>query len=76
MFFSGTDTSTITIEWTMSELIRNHGILIKAQQEVRKVFDNEGSYIDEEKFHDLKYLKLIIKETLRLHPPAPLLFPN
>ncbi|XP_042021039.1 salviol synthase-like [Salvia splendens] len=76
MFFAGTDTSTTTIEWAMSELIRNPSKLIKAQQEVRKVFDSEGSHIDEEKFHDLKYLKLIIKETLRLHPPAPLLFPK
>ncbi|KAG6384547.1 hypothetical protein SASPL_155636 [Salvia splendens] len=76
MFFAGTDTSTTTIEWAMSELIRNPSKLIKAQQEVKKVFDSEGSHIDEEKFHDLKYLKLIIKETLRLHPPAPLLFPK
>ncbi|KAL1538030.1 salviol synthase-like [Salvia divinorum] len=76
IFIAGTDTSAATIEWAMSELIRNPSKLIKAQQEVRKVFDNEGSYIDEDKFHDLKYLKLIIKETLRLHPPAPLLIPK
>ncbi|KAL1538033.1 salviol synthase-like [Salvia divinorum] len=76
MFIAGTDTSATTIEWTMSELIRNPSKLIKAQHEVRKVFDNEGSYIDEDKFHELKYLKLIIKETLRLHPPAPLLIPK
>ncbi|XP_042018646.1 salviol synthase-like [Salvia splendens] len=76
MFIAGTDTSATTIEWAMSELIKNHSKLIKAQQEVRRVFDNEGSRIDEDKFHELKYLKLIIKETLRLHPPAPLLIPK
>ncbi|XP_047963595.1 cytochrome P450 71D10-like [Salvia hispanica] len=76
MFLAGTDTSATTVEWAMSELIRNHSKLIIAQQEVRKVFDNEGSYIDEDKFHELKYLKLVIKETLRLHPPAPLLIPR
>ncbi|KAL1538029.1 salviol synthase-like [Salvia divinorum] len=76
MLLAGTDTSATTLEWAMSELIRNPSKLIKAQQEVRKVFDNERSYIDEDKFHDLKYLKLIIKETLRLHSPAPLLIPK
>ncbi|XP_047963690.1 salviol synthase-like [Salvia hispanica] len=76
MFIAGTDTSATTVEWALSELIRNPSKLVKAQQEVREIFDNEGSYIDEDKFHELKYLKLIIKETLRLHPPAPLLIPK
>ncbi|KAG6397898.1 hypothetical protein SASPL_139348 [Salvia splendens] len=50
--------------------------LNKAQLEVRKVFDKEGSCVDEDKLDELKYLKLIIKETLRLHPPTPFLFPR
>nr|AGN04218.1 cytochrome P450 [Salvia miltiorrhiza] len=75
MFIAGTDTSSITIEWAMSELIRNPSKLNKAQEEVRKVFDDKG-YIDEDKFDELKYLKLIIKETLRLHPPLPFLVPR
>nr|WEQ50545.1 cytochrome P450 71D708 [Salvia officinalis] len=75
MFIGGTDTSAMTVEWAMSEMIRNSSILNKAQEEVRKVFDGKG-YVDEDKFGDLKYLKLIIKETLRLHTPAPLLVPR
>ncbi|XP_057770335.1 cytochrome P450 71D10-like [Salvia miltiorrhiza] len=75
MFFGGTDTSATTIEWAMSELIRNPSKLNKAQEEVRKVFDDKG-YVDEDKFNDLKYLKLIMKETLRLHPALPLLLPR
>ncbi|KAL1542958.1 cytochrome P450 71D10-like [Salvia divinorum] len=76
IFIAGTDTSATTIEWAMSELIRNPSKLNKAQQEVRMVSDNKGSYIDEDKFDEMKYLKSIIKETLRLHPPAPLLVPR
>ncbi|KAL1551823.1 cytochrome P450 71D10-like [Salvia divinorum] len=75
MFAAGTDTSAITVEWAMSEMMRNPSILNKAQVEVRKVFDDKG-YIDEAKFHELKYLRLIIKETLRLHPALPLLIPR
>ncbi|XP_047962181.1 desmethyl-deoxy-podophyllotoxin synthase-like [Salvia hispanica] len=75
MFVGGTDTSAATLEWAMSEMIRNPTTLNKAQHEVRKVFDDKG-YIDEDKFDELKYLKLIIKETLRLHPALPLLVPR
>ncbi|XP_047959669.1 cytochrome P450 71D9-like [Salvia hispanica] len=75
MFLGGTDTSAATLEWAMSEMIRNPTTLNKAQHEVRKVFDDKG-YIDEDKFDELKYLKLIIKETLRLHPALPLLLPR
>lgn len=75
MFVAGTDTSATTVEWAMSEMIRNPSKLNKAQEEVRKVCDEQG-YLDEDKLDKLKYLKLIIKETLRLHPPLPLLVPR
>jgi len=47
----------------------------KAQAEVRKVYGEKGC-VDETKLHELIYLKSIIKETLRLHPPIPLLVPR
>lgn len=47
----------------------------KAQDEVRQVFDSKG-YVTEEELHQLKYVKLVIEETLRLHAPAPLLIPR
>ncbi|XP_047959691.1 cytochrome P450 71D10-like [Salvia hispanica] len=72
ILLGGTDTSASTIEWAMSELMRNPSKLNKAQQEIRNVFHKVGSYVDEDKFDELKYLRLIIKETLRLHPPVPL----
>ncbi|XP_057770327.1 cytochrome P450 71D10-like [Salvia miltiorrhiza] len=75
MFLGGTDTSANTVEWAMSELIKNPSELSKAQEEVRRVFDDKG-YVDEDKFDELKYLKLIIKETMRLHPALPLLLPR
>ncbi|KAG6428798.1 hypothetical protein SASPL_106835 [Salvia splendens] len=75
MFIAGTDTGTISVEWAMSEMMRNPSILSKAQEEVRKVFDDKG-YVDEAKFDELKYMRLVIKETLRLHPALPLLIPR
>jgi len=73
MFSGGGDTSATALEWAMSELIKNPRVMEKAQKEVRQVFNDLGTTPDETSLHDLKFLKLIIKETLRLHPPVPLI---
>nr|CAD1817769.1 unnamed protein product [Ananas comosus var. bracteatus] len=75
IFAGGTETSSTLIEWTMSELIKSPNIMAKAQQEVRKAF-KEKSNIEEHDISELSYLQLVIKETLRLHPPIPLLLPR
>ncbi|XP_054814452.1 cytochrome P450 71D10-like [Prosopis cineraria] len=74
-FLGGTETSATTAKWSMSELLRNPNKMQKAQEEVRKVFGSKG-YVDESEFHHLRYVSTVIKETLRLHPPAPLLLPR
>ncbi|CAN1311334.1 Desmethyl-deoxy-podophyllotoxin synthase [Linum perenne] len=72
---TGSETSSTTIEWAISELIKNPTAMKKAQNEVRTVFGKKGR-VDEGGLHELSYLKLVIKETLRLHTPAPLLVPR
>ncbi|KDP39250.1 hypothetical protein JCGZ_01007 [Jatropha curcas] len=72
MFSAGSETSSTTVEWAMSEMLKNPRILEKAQNEVRQVYKNKGT-VDETNIHELKYLNSIIKETLRLHPPLPLI---
>ncbi|KAL4309212.1 hypothetical protein GQ457_01G006940 [Hibiscus cannabinus] len=75
MLLAGTETSSTTAEWAMSEMLKNPRILEKAQVEVRRVYDKTGD-VNESDLHELKYLKLVIKETLRLNPPVPLLLPR
>ncbi|KAF2317693.1 hypothetical protein GH714_039586 [Hevea brasiliensis] len=71
MFGAASDTSSVTTEWAISEMM-NPLVMKRAQVEVRDIFSDKGD-VDEAKLHELKYLKLVIKETLRLHPPLALI---
>ena len=75
MFAAGSETSATTIDWVMAEMIKNPKVMKKAQDEVRQVFNRNGS-VDETCISEMKYLDCVIKETLRLHPSAPLLLPR
>lgn len=72
---AGTDTSAATIIWTMAELMRNPSSKEKAQKEVREIAGGKAR-VEETDLPKLNYLKQLIKESLRLHPPAPLLVPR
>ncbi|KAM7275295.1 hypothetical protein ACFE04_017161 [Oxalis oulophora] len=75
MFLAGTDTTSTTVEWAMTELVRNPSTMKKVQQEVRREIGSKLS-IDKNDIVSMVYLKCVIKETLRLHPAAPLLAPR
>ncbi|KAK1357623.1 Ferulate 5-hydroxylase [Heracleum sosnowskyi] len=72
VMFGGTETVASAIEWAMSELMRSPQDLKKVQQELINVVGLHRR-VEESDFDKLTYLKCCIKETLRLHPPIPLL---
>ncbi|PIA38464.1 hypothetical protein AQUCO_02800286v1, partial [Aquilegia coerulea] len=76
IFTAGSDTTSTTLEWAFSELIRNPTVMAKAQSEVRHVLKGNTKASPSSDVSELSYLNLVIKETLRLHPPAPLLIPR
>ncbi|PWZ52705.1 Premnaspirodiene oxygenase [Zea mays] len=81
MFTAGTGTLASTLDWGMSELMRNGRVMRKLQREIREAFRGKqpaGAAVTEADIQaaSLPYLTLVIKETLRLHPPVPLLVPR
>ncbi|KAL8098068.1 hypothetical protein AgCh_031000 [Apium graveolens] len=72
VMFGGTETVASAIEWAMSELMGSPEDLKRVQQELIDVVGLHRR-VEENDFDKLIYLKCCIKETLRLHPPIPLL---
>ncbi|KAJ3681456.1 hypothetical protein LUZ60_015945 [Juncus effusus] len=75
-FIGGTETSSSVSEWVLAELIKNPRILKRAQEEVREVIKGKENNLHELDPNELKYLHLVVKETLRLHSIAPILMPR
>ncbi|KAL5544079.1 hypothetical protein UlMin_007863 [Ulmus minor] len=75
MFLGGTDTASATLEWMMAELMRNPKVMKKVQEEVRRVVGKKPM-IEPNHINQMEYLKCVVKETLRLRSPVPLLAPR
>ncbi|KAM0920523.1 hypothetical protein ACQ4PT_007474 [Festuca glaucescens] len=76
LFTAGTETTSSSAEWLMSELMRNPEVMVKAQAEVRRVFDNKPPQEHESLLEELSYMRMMVKEGMRLHPVLPLLLPR
>ncbi|MED6137401.1 hypothetical protein PIB30_064712 [Stylosanthes scabra] len=72
MIVGGTDTTSTTLEWTFAELLKKPNIMKKVQEEIRRIVGNK-SKVDESDINQMNYLKCVLKESLRLHPPLPIL---
>ncbi|KAL0449137.1 UNVERIFIED_CONTAM: cytochrome [Sesamum latifolium] len=68
MIFRGTDTTALLTEWVMAELILHPEVQAKLQEEL----DGAAALTDAD-LAALPYLQAVVKETLRVHPPGPLL---
>lgn len=71
MIFRGTDTTALLTEWVMAELVLNYEVQHKLHHELDIVVGNKN--ITDADVAKLPYLQAIVKETLRVHPPGPLL---
>ncbi|KAL8207771.1 hypothetical protein R6Q57_007183 [Mikania cordata] len=77
LFLAGTETSSNTTEWAMTELLLNPHMFSRLRDEVSTaVSAADCKTIQESKILDLPYLQAVIKETMRLHLSVPLLVPH
>ncbi|KAK3143028.1 hypothetical protein QOZ80_4BG0356760 [Eleusine coracana subsp. coracana] len=76
MFAAGTDPAYLILEFALAELMLNRAAMTKLQAEVRSSIPKGRNTINEQHLNGMTYLKAVIKETLRLHPPSPLLLPH
>ncbi|KFK27280.1 hypothetical protein AALP_AA8G361500 [Arabis alpina] len=78
ILLGGINTSSITMTWAMAELARNPRVMKKVQFEIRDIIgeNSKGRIISFDEIDQLSYLKMVVKETFRLHPPSPLLVPR
>ncbi|KAM1655154.1 hypothetical protein ACFX2K_007448 [Malus domestica] len=75
MFAGSMDTTSTTVEWALSELMRHPQVMKKVQKELENVV-GLNRMVEESDLEKLEYLDMVVKETLRLHPVAPLLVPH
>ncbi|GER48679.1 cytochrome P450 family protein [Striga asiatica] len=75
MIAAATDTSAVTNEWAMAEVIKHPHVLKKAQQELDSVV-GPNRMVQESDLAHLNYLRCIVRETFRMHPAGPFLIPH
>ncbi|CDP20560.1 unnamed protein product [Coffea canephora] len=75
LFVGGTETTSVTVEWAMAELLRNPDKIAKARAELKEVI-GQKEVVQESDISRHPYLQAVIKETFRLHPAGPLLAPH
>ncbi|KAJ6398037.1 hypothetical protein OIU77_018947 [Salix suchowensis] len=71
MIFRGTDTTALLTEWVMAEVVLHPEVQEKLHSEL-DMAAKDGSLADAD-VAKLPYLQAVVKETLRVHPPGPLL---
>ncbi|TYI64023.1 hypothetical protein E1A91_D09G057400v1 [Gossypium mustelinum] len=74
MFVASLDTSSTTLEWALSALIRHPRVMLKLESELESIIGKR--MVEENDLPKLEYLDMVVRETLRLYPVAPMLIPR
>ncbi|KAG1359277.1 cytochrome P450 89A2-like [Cocos nucifera] len=72
----GTDTTSTALQWIMANLVKHQDIQAKLLEEIEGVVGKDGEEIKEEDLQRMPYLKAVIMEGLRRHPPGHLVLPH
>ncbi|KAL3339557.1 hypothetical protein AABB24_028248 [Solanum stoloniferum] len=75
MIVGAIDTSHTWIEWVFAEIVKHPTVMNKLQGELTSIVGLDRM-VEEDDLPKSEYLELVLKETFRLHPVAPLLVPR
>ena len=75
-YIGGLDTTSLTLLWAMTEIVRNPRVMDKLQNEIRNAVGKNKLRVKPEDLERVPYLKMVIKEAMRLHPVDTLLIPR
>ncbi|KAJ4720965.1 putative Cytochrome P450 [Melia azedarach] len=73
---AGTDTTSTALQWIMANLVKYPDIQQKLFMEIKGVAENLEEEVNEEELQKMPYLKAVILEGLRRHPPAHFVLPH
>lgn len=76
--FAGHETTSSAISFCLFNIAKHENVSEKLHQELLEVFEDQTANISERKIStedlsNLKYLECVIKESLRLYPPTPMI---
>ncbi|XP_068653990.1 cytochrome P450 703A2 [Aristolochia californica] len=75
MIAAASDTSSVTNEWAMAEVIKHPRVMRKIQEELDSIVGRERMVTEADLVH-LNYLRCVVRETFRMHPAGPFLIPH
>nr|BBD34746.1 putative cytochrome P450 [Eschscholzia californica subsp. californica] len=75
LLLGGSDTTMVSLVWTIASLV-NHPHVLKKMKDELDVHIGRDRRVDESDIKNLVYLQAVVKETMRLYPPGPLAGPR
>ncbi|XP_068666536.1 cytochrome P450 CYP82D47-like [Aristolochia californica] len=75
LILAATDTSFVTLTWTLALLLNHRHELKKVQDELDTIV-SKARTVNESDIENLPYLRAVVKESLRLYPAGPLAIPH
>ncbi|CAD5316310.1 unnamed protein product [Arabidopsis thaliana] len=73
---AGTDTTATALQWIMANLVKYPEIQERLHEEIKSVVGEEAKEVEEEDVEKMPYLKAVVLEGLRRHPPGHFLLPH
>ncbi|XP_068636127.1 cytochrome P450 89A2-like [Aristolochia californica] len=82
---AGSDSTATALEWIMANIVKYPEIQEKLVKEIEEVVgerhahggeENPRNFIEEEDLKKMPYLKAVVMESLRLHPPLSYVLPH